>query len=90
MTAQPKPTVGRIVHYWRQGSEGRIASAAMILEVHGDDDVSLAVFECPALKPSQVVYGSTFFGGVNGVTYVRALRAEKPTVAEWTWPERVT
>ena len=88
MTAQPKPTVGRIVHYWRQGSEGRIASAAMILEVHGDDDVSLAVFECPRLAPRQCILGAALFDGV--ITYVRALRAEKPTVAEWTWPERVT
>lgn len=86
MTIQP--TVGRIVHYWRQGHEGRIAFAAMILAVHSDDDVSLLVFECPPLQPGQCVPCNTLHYG-SGFAYIRTTRAEMPTIARWTWPERV-
>ena len=77
-----KPSVGCIVHYWRQGSAERVASAAMILQVHGEDDVSLGVFECPPLIRGQCV---PLFGGP--ITYIRALRAELPTLGRWTWLE---
>lgn len=82
-----KPSIGRIVHYWRQGYEVRLPSAAIVLEVHGDDDVSLVTFECPPLKPGQCVPCGP--DDPPRLTYVRTTRSDTPLIGHWTWPERV-
>jgi hypothetical protein len=71
-----KPTVGRVVHYYkRHMSPARDDSpyAALIVEVIGDDRVTLRVFS--KIKPSLD-------------ENVRASYSEEPAIGCWSWPPR--
>lgn len=72
---QPKPSIGRIVHYMTRGSaDGKFSSvcrAAIVTEVNGEQ-IGLAV-----LHP-------------DGILFARDIPfSEAGAAATWHWPERV-
>lgn len=71
-----KPSIGRIVHYYPQGSN-RAPRAAIITQVHGDFCVNLQAF--PA---------SEFPSELTSVTEGDADQSD-PSSDTWRWPPRV-
>lgn len=71
-----KPTVGRIVHYQAYGTPGgefkAQPRAAIVAEVHDDDEVTVVV-----LNPSGI-----FFNRVKHAVN------DAPTPGRWNWPPK--
>lgn len=70
------PTVGRIVHYQAYGTPGgefkSQPRAAIIAEVHSDDEVTVVV-----LNPSGIFFNR-----------VKHAPNDAPTPGHWNWPPR--
>lgn len=88
---QPRPSVGRIVHYVSHGTPMRedgsqvfqpACRAALITEVDpaNPDRVGLAV-----LNPTGQFFHSLADGGCEHI----AVEEQPPTGGSWHWPERV-
>lgn len=79
-----KPSIGRIVHYHYENTEGNPSSlhhaAAMVIEVHSDSCVTLEVMFSPWAPTHE-----TSLGRIR----TSVLIAEQPTNRQCTWPPRV-